>query len=1450
MAKASSPPPNVVHRRLNLRGLIILGVVAVLALVLFFPLMALSNRRARQNALEQVKASEAAGNIDLAVRHVDRYVATWPDDLEGLKLQARLLTISVNSADQLLRAIQANDKALRLEPNGPDTQEIRRRLIRLDITLSDRIRAELLASRSTGEQGKELRYRAAEVLARQLIEGGADDAESHRLLALALEGSALGGDNKALDQAVAEFGKVLALDPRDIKAAEHLAWLQQGRKKDAAAAQATMDALLKNLPESADVRMARFHFYERAEQPAKAQAELEAAAKLAPDDVIVRSTAAEVAIRRRAFDEARGHIDKIPATAANELRIRTLRGTLEATEQHPDEAIEEWRKGLVAAEGTDFNLTWRLAYALIQMNRLEEARPLVSQAQRLAGEGGEPMVRLLRALYDLRAQNFTSAAKELEKLATQANSQLISEVYLALGRAYEGLTDYSKALLAYRRLVAIRPTAVEARRAISRILALQNPGEALGEIERALAQSPDDPALLVEAGRLRFRQQLAVPADRRRWDGVDVLVDHALRLDPNNFEAQRLRADVLNESGRLPEALAILKRAIEGPGRTRVDVWLTYILALDRLGRFDEALKELDRASAPDMVGDRVGLRIARARVLVELNRAQAAREVLTQDRDKLPKDERPELAHALAELCRELGDRDAARAALVEWSKLAPESQAPGLNLISFAQSNDDDEAARLGLEALRSLPGGDNGPYGRAARALELLRIGQARANSPELTAATDPAEAKRLDEADRYVAQLVEEAPQLSIVPTLQGLILERRGKLADAIEAYRRGVKDAEITPSLPRIIELLSRQKQFDEIERLKAKYVAKANALGTPTLVRTFDQILAAVALKLGDDRQAERAVVDLVKAQPENLVLRLSLANVLVREGKVKEAEATLRQLAALRPAEAANWAALVRFRAEHPDLGDINQLIDEVRAGYKGPHPELLLARARWLAGDVPAATKLYDAAVAQRGDDLTTLREAVEFDEANGRAREAEARLRKALSLDPKATWASRTLALVLSARVDRPTWEEAWSLIKPGSPGAGDAPEDRLIRATVLARSPDEGQRDQAVPALQALARDLPASNPVAVEARVRLAQAFLLNNQPADAVGMIAPIADDADRPNPAALALAVEASARTGDAPTARRRLERLVALEPKSPRTAASRAWALFVSGQRDEAAAVVAAAYDEAEAGGGEALALAFQNLMAKLGSGEGTMRLAERIARKWPKDAYILAQRQLAAGKATEALKSCQLALEAGEVTEAIQVATRIAVERQADIATLQGVDELASAALAQAPKAPEVAVFVATLRHLQGRFEEEVGLYRLALENKPRRYLFLNNMAWTLAEGLQRYPEALERVDEAIRREGRDPQLLDTRGVILVRLGRPEDAVRDFEEAVKEDQLAARKPSATTYFHLARTYRQLNKAADYRRCRDMARKLNLDPATLDPTDKVDFASVMGG
>src|SRR5262249_36720425 len=138
--------------------------------------------------------------------------------------------------------------------------------------------------------------------------------------------------------------------------------------------------------------------------------------------------------------------------------------------------------------------------------------------------------------------------------------------------------------------------------------------------------------------------------------------------------------------------------------------------------------------------------------------------------------------------------------------------------------------------------------------------------------------------------------------------------------------------------------------------------------------------------------------------------------------------------------------------------------------------------------------------------------------------------------------------------------------------------------------------------------------------------------------------------------------------------------------------------------------------------------------------------------------------------------------------------------------------------------------------------QRRYDAEVAVYRAMLDRKPQNYQFLNNLAWTLSEELQRPQEGLKWADEALRRVGPQPALLDTRGVILTRLGRYEEAARDLEAAARE------APAGMFLYHLARTYRKMGRVDAARQCRDRAKQAGLTREQLQGGELADWDAVM--
>jgi tetratricopeptide (TPR) repeat protein len=120
-------------------------------------------------------------------------------------------------------------------------------------------------------------------------------------------------------------------------------------------------------------------------------------------------------------------------------------------------------------------------------------------------------------------------------------------------------------------------------------------------------------------------------------------------------------------------------------------------------------------------------------------------------------------------------------------------------------------------------------------------------------------------------------------------------------------------------------------------------------------------------------------------------------------------------------------------------------------------------------------------------------------------------------------------------------------------------------------------------------------------------------------------------------------------------------------------------------------------------------------------------------------------------------------------------------------------------------------------------------------------QPEAELILNNLAWTLSEGLNRPEEALKIADALVERSGRAVQALGTRGVILTRLRRFDAAIQDLEAAVRTT------PSAQRHLHLAHAYHVAGRDSDARRSLERARAAGLKPEGLDPTERGAYATL---
>lgn len=1415
-------------RTVKLNRLALLATVALLSAagLSLYLLQGAQERRMSREALATARRLRDTGEPDLAARHLSQHLGLHPDDVEALALRAELLAAAARGTDQYLGAAQAQEQLVRSAPDAPASQAARRRLADLYVKYGESTRSGASSQISIELATLESRFQAAAVVARQLIDRGADDAGAHLLLAKALDGLAVPGDRKALNDAVREYRTVLAADPGEVDAAERLAAAYQDRLRDTTRAERVLDDLLAARPKSAAVRLVRYRFYAKARLDDRAAVELEQATRLAPEDLSVLISAAEHALRRGDTAGARLQLAKVPAAAAGDVRVLMTRGLIDFGDEQPEEAVDAWRKGLRASSGTDEEVTWWLTYSLLQLGRVSEAVPLLGQYRRLVGEDA-PLLRFLEAQLDERNGMPYRALAALGMIRQRLDNRWETMIHVARGRCYESLWDESKAIEEYTKAIQSDPTAVVPRLSVAKIRLKRRPDEAAAEIRRGLALMPADPSLRVALAAALLRKEADRPAPRRDWAEFDRAWAKAAESSPNASAVVLMNADRMELDGRGDEAVRVLEAAARDAPRSAVAA-IALADGLSRRGRTGPALDVLKRASAA--AGDRASLRVARARALVALDRGGEARGVLTRDLGKLPPLDQSQVWMALGRLEAARGDAAAARRAFEEWARLVPGDPRPRLVLLDLALDQRDEPAARARVAEVLKLCGEADVAY-RLARA-KLLIFERDAAHPPE--GSRDAS----LEEAGQLVEAVLSDAPELPAAQLLRAQVLERQGRIDEAINANQKSWEHG-IEAALPRLVELLTRRRRFHTLAQL----------LGEGTGADPRVGLLSAHAfLRAGDADQASLVADQVARRLPDSAEASRWQARMLSYLGRDGDAEAALRALAERRGGATEPWLALLRFQAEHKRAPSTAEAAGRIKAEAKVDPPERVDAICLWAAGDSAGASKAYEAAIARRPDDLALRAEAARFYSETGRPVEAEAALREVLRRDPKNRPAARQLAVTQSARAADPAaWDQAWAALGPQGPETS-APEDRLARAVVLSRSPDPARRATAVGRLDELLADIRPDHPAAALARDYLARLLLEAGQPERASRVAAVSAGRGT--DPASIALYAKALIQSKMPWDADVQLDRLGAISPGDPREAGLRARVIWDRSRPLEAAAALERAYADRE-GSPDAEGLGREAFLLLAGMGEEhnapAERLGRRLARKHPAlswmPALVLARRGFH-DEALQALRDAASATPAGreDLVETGRVTMTIAVGAANDPTTLGRAAAVLDAALRSDPAADELIVMSAMLRHVQGRYDEEASLYQTALEHRPESAVVLNNLAWVLSEGLHKPDHALKYADRLINVAGRTPQALDTRGVILTRLGRHDEAIRDLEDAVR------REPGALHHLHLARALQRAGRTDDARKSRDLARRAGFSPKDLDPAEKADLQSVL--
>lgn len=443
---------------------------------------------------------------------------------------------------------------------------------------------------------------------------------------------------------------------------------------------------------------------------------------------------------------------------------------------------------------------------------LTEVEPLL--AARLAearSSGALPQAyqQLQRTL--VRAPDLAAALNLLQRLSRQ--DQSLPEARVAMGQLADAAKDFERAATEFRAALGLKPTdptlavqtaqaasksaagnagavqvledflkanpkATEARFTYARVLSqLERPAEAQRQMQQALSEDPDNPAILYAMAQLA--RQLKQPEVARGHLERYVALPRTVQRD--NIPAFLFLAQLAEEAGQIPKAIEWLEKVNRGEAFLPALVSRANLMA--KQGRIEEA-RELLRSTNVATNRERAQLSSAEAQLLRTANRPAEAFEVLDQALERMPNN--PELLYDHGMAAERLNKIDIMERSLRKLIELRPD-HAHAYNALGYSLADRNlrlDEAFTLISKALQLLP---NDGHILDSMGWVLYRQG-------------------KLEEAASFLQRAFDATPEAEVAAHL-GEVLWKQGKSAQARAMWQRA---QQLDPANETLRETLSR----------------------------------------------------------------------------------------------------------------------------------------------------------------------------------------------------------------------------------------------------------------------------------------------------------------------------------------------------------------------------------------------------------------------------------------------------------------------------------------------------------------------------------------------------------------------------------------------------------------------------------------------------------------
>jgi exosortase len=1274
-------------------------------------------------------------------------------------------------------------------------------------------------------------------------------AAAARIAALALLGRAnapdVVGSASEWKEIVTTFNEAIKRNPRDIDLAVRLADIDRHRLREPSAAErqkqadAVIDGMLARSADRPEAWLARYVYRKSLKATGEpvsgdADADLDKAVEIGKQhpekergDVLLyagqRASDRKDSAAAKQFFEQATHVR--PTDFRGWLRLGEL-AAADGTDAARTQAVDIWTKGLESVGHCEIDLVMPLSAALIQLRRFADAeeklRPIDMALQRLSEPG--------RSLVELGAVRLRAGAAAAKGSTVQAATMLRDELHatregsastvyrtpfadawVQLGDYYADLRFDDQAADAYEAAGRLDAEVPQWREKAARATERNGrPGESVQYYRELAEANPSDGAKWLAVCRASFMDQVTVAPAERNWHEFREAFKKAIATKANGVLLYMLEADYAAAEGKINESVKVLEKGLAKAPKAS-ELWQSLALIQERRGADADVKKAL--AGFEKCAPTPEAIPLFESRLAIETGRLDEARAMLTKaEAASLPDKAKALIATQLVEVDLRQGKRADARRRLEEQAAREPDNLQV-LDTLAQVAADDRDWKVLEEIESRLKKVEGDDGTLWRDYRARRLLS---------QSTDLDDPL----FRDADRLVRELAALRPTWQRRYVLQGVLARRQNQLDEAIADYQQAIRLGNHNIGLSEeLIDLLVEQRRFTEADREFQRVrqaVARSSRLSTVAI---------PLFVRRGESDEALRLAEDWVKREPNDATSFMRLGQTILlttAEGSaeygksVSRAQQAYERAVELAPTDVRMWISLFRFytgvqrnnEAADAMLGRLAKRIDIPEA-----QKVFVLAQLYESIGSRTEAARFYLESIrlspAER--QISVLERAAQFCVADDPA-QAEAYCRQILKKRPRSVPAHRTLVRALAEQGGEQRLREAAQVLTEVGRLGGSNAADRRLEAILLARTGRSEDRLRSAELLEGLVQ-IPQQ--AVDQDRVLLASIYESEHRLMPAYEQYVALSRQEDVPAIDLVRYAEFLYRNLSDQPQFADYAEPVLARLEQDPKARIGAVRLRLVAARKIPQESKRLAKLHEVVDDADKRFVAGQKDVLVRR---EMLSNILILLAREdFPDEAVGLVTRKSTGPDALETAIALADAL--------TPLPPNSPLARQTA--------SLLQTALENNPRSADLCYSVANLRYVTGSRDEAIILYRKALGLKADHKLAANNLALVLADRRDGIDEALKTIDAAIARFGADATLLDTKGQILVLLGRSQDALGLLGAAA-----SSQPGDPLVLLHLANAYLSSNRAAEARSTYRRARAFGVANALVTPGDREIF------